>query len=56
MSAPNGFYALFSHLFQQTARASDAHPAIPLNRWPAEPHERRLLKELQAALASRKVG
>ncbi|HEY4688222.1 MAG TPA: PAS domain S-box protein [Anaerolineae bacterium] len=45
-------YALLSSLFQQTARAPDAPPVIPLDRWPAGSQERRLLEDLQAALAA----
>jgi two-component system nitrate/nitrite sensor histidine kinase NarX len=45
-------YALLSSLLQQTARTPDAPPAIPLDRWPAESKERRLLEDLQAALAA----
>ena len=46
------FYALLSNLFQQMARASDALPIIPLERWPVGSPERRLLEDLQAALAA----
>ena len=52
MSAPNDFYAFLSSLLQQTANSPDAPPTIPLNRWPAESKERRLLEDLQAALAA----
>ena len=46
------FYALLSSLFQQTARAPDTPPVIPLDRWPAGSQEQRLLEYLQAALAA----
>ncbi len=52
MSLPDHFYALLSNLLQQTAQNPDASPTIPLNRWPAESKERRLLEDLQAALAT----
>jgi PAS domain S-box-containing protein len=52
MSAPNDFYAFLSSLLQQTANSPDALPTIPLNRWPAESKERRLLEDLQAAVAA----
>ena len=45
-------YALLTNLFQQTARAPDAPPVIPLDRWPAGSQEQRLLADLHAALAS----
>ncbi|HET7090279.1 MAG TPA: PAS domain S-box protein [Anaerolineae bacterium] len=46
------FYALLSSLFHQTARAPDAPPVIPLERWPAGSQEQRLLEDLQAALGA----
>jgi len=46
------FYALLSSLFHQTARAPDAPPVIPLERWPAGSQEQRLLEDLQAALGT----
>jgi len=45
-------YALLASLFQQTARAPDSPPVIPLDRWPAGSQEQRLLGDLQAALAA----
>ena len=56
MSAPNDFYELMSSLLQQTAYCPEAPPAIPLNLWPAESKERRLLEDLQAALAALQSG
>jgi PAS domain S-box-containing protein len=50
MSPSDDFYALLSSLLQQTAQDPDAPPAIPLERWPAESSERRLLEDLQATL------
>jgi PAS domain S-box-containing protein len=41
---------LLSSLLQQMAQNPYAPPAIPLERWPAESSERRLLEDLQAAL------
>jgi PAS domain S-box-containing protein len=52
MSPTNDFYALLSSLLQQTAQDPYAPPAIPLNRWPVESEERRLLEILQAALTA----
>ena len=56
MSASDDFYALLSSLLQQTAQNPDALPVIPLNRWPVESKERRLLEDLQAALAALQSG
>ena len=56
MAPSEDFYTLLSSLLQQTAHDPDAPPAIPLNRWPAESEERRLLEALQAALAARQSG
>jgi len=50
MFPSDDFYALLSSLLQQTAHDPDAPPAIPLERWPAESSERRLLEDLQATL------
>jgi PAS domain S-box-containing protein len=52
MSPADDFYELFSKLLQQTAQDPDAPPGIPLERWPAESEERRLLENLQAALCA----
>jgi len=52
MPARNDFYTLLSSLLQQTAHDPDAPPAIPLDYWPAGSKERRLLEDLQAALAA----
>jgi PAS domain S-box-containing protein len=56
MSLPDDFYALLSNLLRQTAQKPDAPPAIPLDSWPAESKERRLLEDLQAALAALQTG
>jgi PAS domain S-box-containing protein len=56
MSASDDFYALLSSLLRQTAQNPDAPPVIPLNRWPVESKERRLLIDLQAALAALQSG
>jgi PAS domain S-box-containing protein len=56
MSASDDFYALLSSLLRQTALNPDAPPVIPLNRWPDESKERRLLIDLQAALAALQSG
>ncbi len=52
MSTADEFYALLSGLFQQTAQHPDSPPSIPLDGWPAGSAERRLLEDLQAALAA----
>lgn len=51
MSPSSDFYTLVSSLLQQTARASGASPAIPLQHWPDGSQEQRLLEDLQATLA-----
>lgn len=56
MSPSDDFYALLSNLLQQTAQNPEVPPAIPLNRWPAEAKERRLLEDLQTALAALQTG
>jgi PAS domain S-box-containing protein len=56
MFPSDDFYALLSSLLQQTAQNPHAPPAIPLQRWPAEAKERRLLEALQAALAALQTG
>jgi PAS domain S-box-containing protein len=52
MSPSDDYFALLSSLLQQTAQNPDAPPAIPLERWPAESSERRLLEDLQATLSA----
>ncbi len=56
MSSSEDFYALLSKLLRQSAQNPDAPTAIPINRWPAESKERRILEDLQAALAARPSG
>jgi PAS domain S-box-containing protein len=56
MPASNDFYALLSGLLRQTALNPDAPPDIPLNHWSIESKERRLLENLQAALAALQSG
>jgi PAS domain S-box-containing protein len=56
MAPTSDFYALLSSLLRQTAQKPDAPPAIPLDRWPAESKERRLLEDLQAALDALHTG
>jgi len=56
MPPSDNFYSLLSSLLQQMAYSPDAPPAIPLKRWPAESKERRLLEDLQAALAALQTG
>jgi PAS domain S-box-containing protein len=56
MSPSKDFYALLSSLLQQTAQNPNAPPAIPLDRWPAESEESRMLEDLQAALAALQSG
>jgi PAS domain S-box-containing protein len=52
MFPADDFYMLLSSLLQQTSQNPDAPPAVPLNRWPAESKEGRLLEQLEAALAA----
>ncbi len=52
MSPTDDLYALMSSLLQQTAQNPETLPAIPSKHWPAGSPERRLLEELQAALAA----
>jgi PAS domain S-box-containing protein len=56
MPPSKDFYALLSSLLQQVVRDPDVPPAIPLNRWPLETEESRLLEDLQAALAALQTG
>ena len=56
MPLPDDFYTLLSGLLQQTAHNPDSPPAIPINRWPAESEESRLLEDLQAALVVLQSG
>jgi PAS domain S-box-containing protein len=56
MPASDDFYALLSSLLRQTALNPDAPPDIPLNHWSIESKERRLLENLQAALAALQSG
>jgi PAS domain S-box-containing protein len=56
MPASDDFYALLSGLLRQTALNPDAPPDIPLNHWSIESKERRLLENLQAALAALQSG
>src|SRR5688500_17848519 len=56
MPPSSEFYALLSSLLQQTARAPDAPPVLPLKHWPAGSPEQFLLEDLQAALAALKSG
>jgi PAS domain S-box-containing protein len=49
MSPSSDFYDLLANLFQQTARAPDAPPTIPLQQWPPNSPEQRSLESLQAA-------
>jgi PAS domain S-box-containing protein len=56
MSLSEDFYALLSSLLQNTAQDPDAPHAIPLNRWPVESKERRLLEDFRAALAALQSG
>jgi PAS domain S-box-containing protein len=48
----NDFYMLLSDLLQQTAQNPEAPPTLPLEHWPAESQERRVLEDLQALLAT----
>jgi two-component system nitrate/nitrite sensor histidine kinase NarX len=56
MLAPNDFYGILSSLLQQTTQNPDEPPVIPIHRWPAGSKERRLLEDLQAALAALQSG
>jgi PAS domain S-box-containing protein len=56
MSSKDNFYALLSSLLQQTAQNPDEPATIPLNHWPAESEERRILEDLQAALLALQSG
>ncbi len=47
MSPAPDFYELLTDLFQQTARAPDAPPTLPLQQWPPNSSEQRLLESLQ---------
>jgi two-component system nitrate/nitrite sensor histidine kinase NarX len=49
MSPSPDFYTLLTDLFQKTARAPESLPAIPVEQWPANSTEQRLLENLQAA-------
>lgn len=52
MTPGDDFYSQLSSLLQQAAHNPDTLPAIPINNWPAESKERRLLQEIQGALAA----
>jgi PAS domain S-box-containing protein len=52
MSPSPDFYNLLTDLFQQTARAPEAPPPLPLQQWPADSPEQHLLENLQAAWAA----
>lgn len=52
MVASTDFYALLSSLLRQMARSPEELPIIQFNQWPTGSDERRLLEELQAALAA----
>lgn len=52
MAPSDDFYALLCSLLQQTALNPAAPPVIPVNHWLAGSKERRLLEDLQAALAA----
>lgn len=56
MSISKDFYAILLNLFQQMAQDPDAFHAIPLDHWPEESIERRLLEDLQTTLAARRIG
>jgi len=56
MSPPDDFFAMLSSLLQQTAHNPEAPPTIPLNHWSSETPERRLLEDLQSALAALQSG
>ncbi len=56
MSPPDEFFAILSSLLQQTAHNPAAPPTIPLEHWSSETPERRLLEDLQSALAALQSG
>jgi two-component system nitrate/nitrite sensor histidine kinase NarX len=56
MSPSDDFYELLSSLLQQTAQNPDGPPAIPLDHWPAESEERRVLEDLQVTLVALQSG
>ena len=47
MAPSPDFYYLLTDLFQQTARAPEVPPFIPLEQWPANSPEQNLLESLQ---------
>jgi PAS domain S-box-containing protein len=53
MAVSKNFYAFLSDLFQQMAQDPHESPPIPLHHWPEDSMERRLLEDLQTALAAR---
>jgi PAS domain S-box-containing protein len=52
MSLSDDFYALLSSLLKQTAQNPHAPPSIPVNQWPTESEERRILDDLERALTT----
>jgi PAS domain S-box-containing protein len=52
MSPSCDFYALISSLLQQIAQNPDEPPRVPINEWPVESEERRLLEDLESALTA----
>jgi PAS domain S-box-containing protein len=56
MSPSDDFIALLSSLLQQIAHNPEAPPIIPLEHWSSETPERRLLEDLQSALAALQSG
>ena len=56
MSPPDDFFAMLSSLLQQMAHNPEAPATIPLNHWSSETPERRLLEDLQTALAALQSG
>jgi PAS domain S-box-containing protein len=52
MSPSCDFYALISSLLQQIAQNPDGPPTVPVNQWPVESEERRILEDLEAALTA----
>ncbi len=50
MPLSSNFYALLSSLFHQMTLAPDAPPVIPMQQWPADSEEHRLLEYFQEAL------
>jgi PAS domain S-box-containing protein len=52
MYVKKDFYELLSDLFKQIAQNPDEPPRVPINEWPVESEERRLLEDLESALTA----